>query len=52
MMYRIIGTDRISGYSINYGEFNDPKRCLRHMRRLITAFGLKILFTCKEVDNP
>ena len=50
-MYRIIGTDRRSGYSLSYGEFDNLNRCLKHMNRLITAFGLKIHFKCEEVGE-
>ena len=50
-MYRIIGTCRRTGCRINYGEFDDLNRCLKHMKRLIVAFGLKIHFECTEVDE-
>ena len=51
MMYRIIGTCRRTGCCISYGEFDNLNRCLKHMERLITAFGLKIHFDYEEVDT-
>lgn len=51
MMYRIIGTDRRSGCRLCYGEFDNLNRYLKHMGRLITAFGLNIHFSCEGVDK-
>ena len=48
-MYRIIGTDRGKGHTMCYGKFDSLTKCVKHMGRLITAFGHKISFKCEEM---